>query len=618
MQKIHQRTLLSLSLMAAFLISGCQAAPSPIEARAQAPEAAEEVVVTALTPRATAESFYEALVAEILVQEGDAGSSFELMLRSAQTRQQEDLFRRSMQIAFMLSDGERALRAANAWLASVPESRDANKAALQVLVNLNRIPQSQWHLRKELSVASESEMEENLYAIPLLYQRAPDKNVVYQVVQAAMADQLKDDSPWRADAVAVLGRIELQRESKEAALEDLRQAYAINPQSVGAGFLALELYAKGEAKAGAMLHAYASSEQANPLFLVAYARLLVAQQNDPQALQVFERVTSGHPDMADPWLAQAALQAGLQQYAQAKVSLDEFDRLIDGLPNSEMQQRGIDDSLIIRSQIADSEGNSALAQSLLEEVSDPALFMRIQIQRARVKAQQGHLTEATALIEALPAPNEEIAQLKQRSQVQLLRDFGDSQGAYNLLAQMIKANPDDDDLVYEYALMAERLGNVKEMETQLRRIIARLPGHFHALNALGYSYADRGIRLKEARRLIQTALAFEPENPYVLDSMGWVEFRLGNLPAAQKLLEQAYSIDTSAEIAAHLGEVLWKQGDRQQALEIWREGLSDDAQSTTLRETIERLDGSGSVLLQETAGQHQGGQGAAGAVKAQP
>lgn len=616
MQKIHQRTLLSLSLMAAFLLSGCQAAPSPVGAQAQAAEAVESVPDNALSPRATAESFYEALVAEILVQEGDAGSSFELMLRSAQTRKQEELFRRSMQIAFLLGDGERALRAANAWLAAVPSSRDANKAVLQVLVSLNRIPQSQWHLRQELNVAAESEMAENLYAIPLVYQRTPDKAVVYQVVQAAMADQLKEDSPWRADALAVLGRVELQREQPDAALESLRQAYAVNPQSVGAAFLALELYAQGNPKAGAMLHAYASSDTANTLFLIAYGRLLAAQNNDQQALQVFQRVTSSTPDMPDPWLAQGALQASLEQYADAKKSLDQFDRLIDELPQSDLQLRGIDESLVIRAQIAEAEGDLALAHSLLDEVNDPGLVMRVQIQRARSKAQQGHINEARALIQALPAPNEEIKQLKQRAEVQLLRDYGDTQGAYNLLAQLIKSNPDDDDLVYEYALMAERLGKVKEMETQLRRIIDRSPGHFNALNALGYSYADRGIRLAEARRLIQTALAFEPENPYVLDSMGWVEYRQGNLAAAQRLLEQAYRIDADAEIAAHLGEVLWKRGERQQALKIWREGLADNAQSKSLLETIQRLDGADSALLLELPSRAE--QDSADALKAKP
>lgn len=602
MQKIHQRTLLSLSLMAAFLISGCQAAPSPAERQAQPAEPSAQQQVMELSSRAAAESFYEALVAEILVQEGDAGSSFELMLRAAQTRQQEELFRRSMQVAYLLGDGQRVLRAANAWHETLPGSRDANKAVLQVLVNLNRIPQSQWHLRQELNVAAQDEMEENLYAIPFVYQRSPDKEVVFQVVQAAMADQLKEDSPWRADALAVLGRLELQRKQPASALDYLRQADAINPDSSGVGFLAIELSAQGEVKAGAFLHAYAASEKASPPFLVAYARLLVAQQNDRQALQIFERLTTAYPEIPDPWVAKAALLASNEQFAEAKVALDAFDRLIENLPSSELQQRGEDESLILRAQIADNEGDADLAQSLLNDVNDDSLLMRVQIDRARTKAQLGDIDAALALIEDIPAPSEEIALLKQRAEVQLLRDYGDYQAAYALLAQMVKRNPDDDDLVYEYALMAERTGNVKEMEKQLRRIIARSPGHFHALNALGYSYADRGIRLVEAKRMIQNALAFEPENPYVLDSLGWVEYRMGNLSAALRLLEQAYAIDADAEIAAHLGEVLWKQDQQDKGKQIWREGLADNAQSTSLQETIKRLDGADSLLLQETLG----------------
>ncbi|THT99899.1 tetratricopeptide repeat protein [Lampropedia puyangensis] len=595
MQKIHHRTLLPLSLMATLLVSGCQAAPSP--AQVQASEVAAQDHVSGLTPRAAAESFYEALVAEILVHEGDAGSSYELMLRAAQTRQQEDLFKRAMQTAYMMGDGNRALRAAKAWNEALPQSRDANKAVLQVLVGLNQIPQSQWHLRQELRFATDEEMEENLYAIPLVYQRAPDKAVVLQVVKAALVDQLAEQSVWRGDALAVLGRIELQKGDQAAALELLRQAYAANAQASGAAFLALELYARGETQAGALLHTYAVSEKANPQFLVSYARLLVAQQHEDQALKVLERVTAAHQDMADPWLALAAVHVNKGQFADARAALDVFDRLVDGLNNPELQMRGADESLVLRAQMADNEGHSDQAQSLLEQVSEPTLLMRVQVQRAQTKAQLGQLDEARALIRSIPAPSEEVERLKQRAEVQLLRDAGQTQDALALLGQLIKKDPDDDDLVYEYALMAERLGNVKEMEAQLRRIIARSPGHFHALNALGYSYADRGVRLAEARKLIQKALSFEPKNPYVLDSMGWLEFRSGNLEEARTTLEQAYEIDPDAEIAAHLGEVMWAQGEHEQARGIWRQGLRNNAKSETLRMTIERLDGKASVLL---------------------
>jgi tetratricopeptide (TPR) repeat protein len=138
-------------------------------------------------------------------------------------------------------------------------------------------------------------------------------------------------------------------------------------------------------------------------------------------------------------------------------------------------------------------------------------------------------------------------------------------------------------------MMAERAGNLGRMEILLRRLIANQPDFYHAYNALGYSLADRNIRLPEAKSLIQRALAASPNNAYILDSLGWVEFRMGNHAEALRILQQAYGIEPDAEIAAHLGEVHWTLKQREQALNIWREGLLLDASNETLQATLKRF-----------------------------
>ena len=154
---------------------------------------------------------------------------------------------------------------------------------------------------------------------------------------------------------------------------------------------------------------------------------------------------------------------------------------------------------------------------------------------------------------------------------------------------MIAQPPVDPDLVYEQAMLAEKMGNIADMERLLRQVIALKPDYQHAYNALGYSLAERGIRLPEAKELIQKALNYAPDDPFITDSLGWVEFRMGNKAEAARILENAYKSRPDADIAAHLGEVLWSLGQRDRAQSVWKEGLLLNAENETLLETLKRL-----------------------------
>ena len=149
--------------------------------------------------------------------------------------------------------------------------------------------------------------------------------------------------------------------------------------------------------------------------------------------------------------------------------------------------------------------------------------------------------------------------------------------------------PEDSDIAYERAMVAEKAGRFDEMERLLRGLIARAPDYGHAYNALGYSLADRNQNLEEARELIRRALVLLPDDPFTQDSLGWVEFRLGNLAEARRVLEAAFEKRTDAEIAAHLGEVLWAQGEREAARRIWQRGLQLQPENEALLRTLRRL-----------------------------
>jgi tetratricopeptide (TPR) repeat protein len=239
--------------------------------------------------------------------------------------------------------------------------------------------------------------------------------------------------------------------------------------------------------------------------------------------------------------------------------------------------------------VAEQRGDFSAAEAWLARIEDPRRALEVQSRRATLMARQGRLAEARALVRQAPERESGDARAKLMAEAGLLREVKRWDEAFELLGSAVQRFPDDTDLLYEQAMVAEKMGRVDEMERLLRRVIEIKPDNAHAHNALGYSLADRGQRLAEARQLIQRALELAPGDPFITDSLGWVEFRLGNLPEALRLLRQAYASRPDVEIGAHLGEVLWAMGQQDEARRIWAESKGRDAANDVLRETLARL-----------------------------
>jgi predicted Zn-dependent protease len=240
-------------------------------------------------------------------------------------------------------------------------------------------------------------------------------------------------------------------------------------------------------------------------------------------------------------------------------------------------------------QVAEKRKDFALAEIWIAKIDSPQALVSTQTRRASILAKQGKMDQARLLIRALPERSDEDKRMKFASEVQLLRDHKQYQTAYDLLAQEITLRPQDHDLLYDQAMLAEKLEHFGEMERLLRQLIAAKPDSQQAYNALGYSLAERNVRLPEAKQLIQKALEFTPSDPFITDSLGWVEFRMGNKAEAIKILQTAYQGKPDAEIAAHLGEVYWSNGQRDKAIAIWKEGLLLNRENDTLVQTLKRL-----------------------------
>lgn len=533
------------------------------------------------------ELFYEVLLGELNAGSGDSGAGYSLILDAARKTGDERLYQRAINIALQARSGDAALQAANAWRAARPESRDANRYVLQILIAMNRIAETATPLKSALSLAGPRDRPDAIAAIPRLYARTNDKKLATQVVEQVLAEDLMRLGTGAA-AWTAIGQMRQSAGSFEGAVEAARRAQEINPTAEAPIRLALDLMSPKLPQAEVLIRSYLDGTPA-PEIRMDYARVLLDAQRYAEASEQLRRITTDWPQFADAWLVQGSLQAQDNKLAEAEKSLYRFLELARPQAQSEARSRAMAQAYVVLSRVAEQRKDFKAAESWLDRIENPEDLVTAQTRRASLMARQGKLEEARQLIRKLPERRPGDARVKLMTEVQLLRDQQQFQAAYDLLEKATERDPKDTDLLYDQAIVAEKLGNTDGMEKLLRDVIAVRPDHHHAYNALGYSLADRNVRLPEARQLIGKALELSPGDPFIRDSLGWVEFRMGNTAAALEILETAFKARPDPEIAAHLGEVLWSSGQRDRARAIWKEGQALNPENETLRTTLKRL-----------------------------
>ena len=581
-----------------------------VQAQTAAPTASAEVATpanSALDDRL----FYQLLIGEMALNSGDAGSAYELMLDAARRTRDDALFRRAVDIALQARAGEQALSATRAWRTASPKSADALRLQLQILLLLNRPTAVGEPLKLLLAQTLPADLPDLISALPRLLQQASDPKGVAQVIDDAL-------KPYRSGATAVAARVAqgrawLEARDPDRALALAREAQAIDPTAAGPVVLAMELIRERPA-AEALVLAYLQTPKAEPALRMAFVRLLTGTQRYNDAVAQLELLTRQQPDVAPPFLSLGALQLELKQAAAGEAALLRYVELVqkqmakpgDGAPaqaaltvatgdadddsdDAARPEQGLLQAWLMLAQSAEQRADYAAAERWLSKVDDPQRALDVQTRRASILARQGQLAQARELIRRVPEKRVEDARAKLVAEAALLRDAKRWRDAFDVLASATQRFADDPDLLYEQAMMAEKIDRVDEMERLLRQVIALKPENAHAHNALGYSLADRQQRLPEARQLIQRALELAPGDPFITDSLGWVEFRLGNRDEALRLLKSAYGARPDPEIAAHFGEVLWAAGQRDEARRIWREGRVREPANEVLRETLGRL-----------------------------
>ena len=583
---LHTHRLWTAALAAALLTASATAGTRPVAAihKTPRPSTTQEESRTAAQD---AEIFYEILLGEITTRSGDPSSGYALMLEAARTSNDENIYKRAADIALQARSGEAALAAANAWKDAWPQSREANRYVLQLLVALNRIADTAAPLQQELLLTKAQAKATAFQALPQLYRRASDKALAASVVQQALASDLKHPDTGAA-AWATVGRMRILANDKKGALEAAHRAQKFDPNYEGTALLALELMEEGEAEAAPIARQYFDGQPLPALRLI-YARVLVDLQRPAESLAQLQAATRENPSLAEGWLMQAMLQIQNKALDQAEIALQQFTAAAQASATDSANIPGMTQAYLLYAQIAEAQGNFEAAEGWLQRVNNPSDVFNAQIRRAALWARQGELTRARGLLHTLQTTSTEEERVKWMAEVQFLRDAGKYNQALALQAQAVAQFPNDNDLLYDQAMLADRAGQQQTMERLLRQLIARQPDYHHAYNALGYSLAERGVRLQEAKELIEKALTYAPDDPFITDSLGWVEFRLGNHAQALLLLERAFEKRQDADIAAHLGEVLGKLGQHERAKALWKDAQQQHPDNETLRETLKRL-----------------------------
>ena len=581
--KLFPRATALVTLLLAAVQGGHAQTPAPARPAASAPASTPPPRPSALS----AELFYQVLVGELAAQGQDPGAGFSLMLDAARKTNDPDLYQRAVQIALEGRAGESALQAARAWRQAQPTSRDANRYVLQLLLALNRVAESTEALKALVALTPVPERSAAIALVPRLYARASDKRLAAGVVEQGLAEALSRPET-AAPAWTAVGRARLAAGDGAGALEAATRAQAAEPVSEGPALLALDLMAANQPPAEALVRRYLEGRPL-PEVRMAYARTLLDAQRQTDARAQLAVITQAKPDLAEAWLVQGVLQAQEGQLDNAETSLKRYLALVPSGGDSADRNRGLAQAYLALAQVAEKRGDLAQANAWLDRITNPQDLVTTQNRRASILARQGRMDEARRLIRALPERNPGEARSKLLAEAQLLRDHRQYQAAYELLEDAARRQPTDTELMYEQATVADKLGRYADLERLLRQAIALKPDFHHAYNALGYSMAERNVNLPEAKALILKALESAPGDPFITDSLGWVEFRMGNLPEALRLLEQAYRGRPDAEIAAHLGEVLWALGQRDRARAIWKEGLLLNRENETLQDTLKRL-----------------------------
>jgi len=560
--------------MLAGLLQACAAVtPRALpEQQASAPTQKQALPAVALDPQL----LYDILLGEIAGQRGRMEVAVERLKRAALVSRDPRLAQRATQVALYAKRPDEAIDSARLWVELQPDNLEAREALSVALLEHGQLAEAQAQMEKILVLTGGGNQGQAYLRLAALLGKQTLRVAALDVMRALTAQH-----PTLPEAQFALAHMAVRASDLDTALTSIDEALRFSPDWEEAALFKVRILTsqKETGQAEAYYEKFLADHPQAKTFRLNYARHLVDSKQWQRALVQFRRVVKDSPKDADAVYAVGLLAMQSEAYDEAEKYLTR---------NLELQPEN-DQARLYLGTLAERRKRYDEALRWYNEIEGGGFFFEAQLRIGMLAAKQGDVAAARAHFAALETESEGQEIQLILAEDQLLRDAKQNAEAFEVLTKGLRRFPDNHDLLYARALTAERLDKIDVHEADLRKIIKADPKNANALNALGYTLADRTTRYKEAFDLIEQALALKPDDPYIMDSMGWVHYRLGNLAEAKKYLKAALDKRNDAEISAHLGEVLWMMGDRTGAESVWKHALQDTPDNESLLGVIKKF-----------------------------
>jgi tetratricopeptide (TPR) repeat protein len=517
---------------------------------------------------------FKLLLAEIALQRGQNNVAVQSFVELTKETRDPRIAQRATEVALNTRFFGAALETAGIWLAADPESQQARQILAALLVNQARLADAEPHLEKWLA-ADKDHVGNGFMQLNPILARHPDKAAVLQLTQnlAKPYAAVPEAHYSVAQAAWAAGQTPL-------ALAEIRTALKLRADwEQAALFQGQVLQRTSNADALAYYQSYLKTNPRAMDVRLSFARLLVTDKKYAEARNEFQVLLKEFPDNADVTMAVALLSLQLNDFDQAETQLKHA---------LETDYKDPDAVRFYLGQVNEERKRPDDALRWYSSVTGGDQYVPSRARYAGILAKQGKLGDARTYLQQAGRNGPERVQFTQ-AEAQLLRDANDYRAAFDLLGQAVAKNPNSAELLYDQAMAAEKVDRMDVLESNLRKVIQLKPDYAHAYNALGYTFADRNTRLDEAYTLVEQALKLAPDDPFIMDSMGWVLFRMSQTDAAITFLKRAFEIRPDAEIAAHLGEVLWAAGRQDEAKKVWASALKDNPANELLSSTVKKF-----------------------------
>jgi len=523
----------------------------------------------------TGQTLYDFLLGEIAAQRGNPGLAARTFLGLAKRTRDPRIARRALEVANAARMPALALESARIWHETDPASAQALQSVTVLLVSARRVDEAEPYLEKLLAMGANAAAN-GFMQLGRLLAGNPDVEANLRVVRKLAAGY-----PDLAQAHLAVSQAAAAANDEALALAEARSASALRPDwEIAAMYEAQLLQRRTPAEAAKRLTAFLEKYPDSRDVRLGLARMLVLDKRYPEARAEFESILKRFPKDVDAIYAVGLLALQAKEYEVAEINLKRLLDLGYRDPNTVRYTLG---------QIAEERKDWPRAIEWYESIQSGEQVLPARIRVAGAIAKQGKLDEARAYLHGVSVQTDPQRAQLLVAEAQLLREANLNREAFDLLGEALQKAPDQPDLLYDHALTAEKLDRFDVLESSLKRLIQLKPDYAHAYNALGYSFADRNLRLPEAKQLIEKALSISPSDFFIIDSLGWVLFRMGDLNGAERELRRAWEGRPDGEIGAHLGEVLWTRGDRDEARRIWQESLKTSPENATLQKTLKRF-----------------------------